>query len=62
MEDLIYNKWMTRETKRTNASGVAYFEGYYGSYKISATANGIKKTVWVDCHKGENNTVFIEIS
>ena len=62
MEDLIYNKWMTRESAVTNASGIAKFKGFYGSYKISVTANGQKKTVYVDCHKGEDNTICIGLS
>ena len=61
IEDLIYNKWMTRESTRTDGYGTAEVEGFYGSYKITATARGTKKTVYVDCHKGENNIVYIEI-
>lgn len=61
MQDLIYNKWMTRDSGRTDANGVAEFEGFYGSYKISVIANGVKKTVLVDCHKGSDNTILIEI-
>ena len=61
MEDLIYNKWMTKGTTRTNANGTAELRGFYGSYKISAIANGVKKTILVDCHKGENNTIYIEM-
>ena len=61
MEDLIYNKWMTRNSGRTDGDGVASFDGFYGSYKISVIANGVKKTVWVDCHKGNDNTVYIQM-
>ena len=61
MQDLIYNKWMTIESSRTDENGVAKFSGFYGSYKISVVANGVKKTVLVDCHKGNDNTVCIEL-
>ncbi len=61
MEDLIYNKWMTKESKRTDENGTANYRGFYGSYKISGVYNGTKKTVYVDCHKGEGNTVYIEM-
>ena len=61
MEDLIYNKWTTKDSGRTDKNGVAEFDGFYGSYKISVIANGVKKTVWVDCHKGQDNTILVEI-
>ena len=61
MKDLIYNKWMTKESSRTDKNGVAEFDGFYGSYKISVIANGVKKTVWVDCHKSQDNTVLVEM-
>ena len=61
IEDLIYNKWMTRDTARTDNYGSVSFDGFYGSYKITATARDTKKTVLVDCHKGENNIIYIEI-
>ena len=61
IEDLIYNKWMTIDSTRTDQNGYADFRGFYGSYKISVIARGVKKTVWVDCHKGEDNVIYVEM-
>lgn len=57
--DLVYNKWWTEEEGRTDESGSASFRGFYGSYYISVIAGGVKKTVAVDCFKGENNEITI---
>jgi hypothetical protein len=61
MEDLIYNKWMTRTSTVTDGNGEAEFNGFYGSYKISATVGNTQMTVLVDCHKGDENTIYINM-
>ncbi len=59
MTDLIYSKWWTKDGGRTNANGGADFRGFYGAYYVSVIANGTKKTVAVDCFRGQDNTITV---
>ncbi len=61
MQDLIYNKWWTKDSGRTNAVGSVDFRGFYGAYYVTVIAKGVKKTVAVDCFKGQENTISIVI-
>ena len=59
-EDLIYNKWWTRDAKaNTDANGKATIRGFYGDYDVTVTANGVTKTAMAAFHKGYNNTLEI---
>ncbi len=59
-EDLIYNKWWTKDAKATTgADGKATVRGFYGDYDVTVTANGKTKTVMAAYHKGYNNTLEI---
>ncbi|MBE7047394.1 MAG: hypothetical protein E7396_08310 [Ruminococcaceae bacterium] len=59
-EDLVYNKWWTKDAKATtDAEGKATVRGFYGDYDVTVTHNGITKTVETAFHKGYNNTLEI---
>ncbi|HBE00899.1 MAG: hypothetical protein A2096_01710 [Spirochaetes bacterium GWF1_41_5] len=60
-EDLVYNKWWTRDTGKTDTKGNYTTRGYYGDYTITVTKNGKTKTVDVPCRKGKNNTIIITL-
>jgi len=61
-EDLIYNKWWTKDAKaKTDANGIATIRGFYGDYDVTVTANGKTVTEMVAFHKGYNNTLEIVI-
>ena len=57
--DLVYNKWWTQEDGKTDANGTYALKGYYGDYLITATANGVSKTVDVKHYKGNTDTIEI---
>ena len=57
--DLVYNKWWTQEEGKTDANGQFTTKGYYGDYLITATANGVSKTVDVKHYKGNTDTIEI---
>ena len=59
--DLVYNKWCTQENGKTDADGVYTTKGYYGDYLITASKDGITKTVDTKCYKGNDNTVVITL-
>ncbi len=59
-EDLVYNKWWTRNAKATtDASGLAFVKGFYGDYDVTVSANGKTKTVSCAYHKGYDNCLEI---
>ena len=58
-QDLVYNKWWTREAGTTNANGEFATRGYYGDYTITAEKDGKKVSIDVPCKKGNDNTVTI---
>ena len=59
-QDLVYNKWWTRDAKATTgADGKATVRGFYGDYDVTVTHNGVTKTVEAAYHKGYNNTLEI---
>ncbi|MBE7046044.1 MAG: hypothetical protein E7396_01375 [Ruminococcaceae bacterium] len=61
-EDLIYNKWWTRDAKATtDESGKATIRGFYGDYDVTVTANGKTVIEIVAFHKGYNNTLEITV-
>lgn len=59
IEDLIYNKWWTEEEGKTDSDGRLSFNGYYGSYNISVTANGTKKIVSLDCFSDSDREIRV---
>jgi len=61
-EDLVYNKWWTREKGKTNADGKFNLRAYYGDYDITVTHNGVTKVVSVPLHKGYDNKVKITLT
>ncbi len=58
-EDLVYNKWRTREAGATDADGKYTTRGFYGDYDITVSYAGKTKTVQATCCKGQDNTVLI---
>ena len=60
-EDLVYNKWWTKETGKTNANCEFDVRGFYGDYDITVSANGKTKTVNASCYKGNDNTIIITL-
>ena len=61
-EDLVYNKWWTREKGKTNADGKFNLRAYYGDYDITVTHNGVTKVVSVPLYKGYDNKVEITLT
>ncbi|MBE7047013.1 MAG: hypothetical protein E7396_06310 [Ruminococcaceae bacterium] len=61
-EDLVYNKWWTRDAKATtDAEGKATVRGFYGDYDVTVTANGKTQTVSCAYHKGYDNVLEIVV-
>jgi len=61
-EDLVYNKWWTRNAKATtNDDGNAVINGFYGDYDVTVEANGKTVTKMVSFHKGYENVLEIVI-
>ena len=58
-EDLVYNKWWTRDSGKTNADGVYSTRGYFGDYDITVTANGQTKTADVRLYKNSDKNIVI---
>ncbi len=64
-QDLVYNKWWTRESGTTDASGKFDTRGYYGEYDITVTTeDGYSETVSAELFKNAEglNDVIIELS
>ena len=60
--DLFYNKCFTHNANvTTNSSGEGSIRGFYGSYDVTVTHNGISKTVMAAFHKGFENVLEIVI-
>jgi len=60
-EDLVYNKWWTRESGKTGEDGMYSTRGFYGEYDITVSKDGITKTVGAAFLKGKGNTVAITL-
>ena len=58
-EDLVYNKWWTREEGKTDANGVYKTRGYFGDYDIKVTANGQTKAVTAKLYKDSDKNIVI---
>ncbi|MBE7053065.1 MAG: hypothetical protein E7391_02180 [Ruminococcaceae bacterium] len=58
-EDLVYNKWWTREEGKTDANGVFSTRGYFGDYDIVVTANGKTKSVTAKLYKDSDKNIVI---
>ncbi len=58
-EDMVYNKWWTRETGSTDAAGNYATRGYFGDYEVTVTANGKTKTVDARFFKDSDKTLTI---
>lgn len=56
-EDLVYNKWWTQTGGKTDAAGRYSCCGYYGTYKITVNANGLKSEKIVNLGKSDLRTV-----
>ena len=52
-QDLVYNKWWTKENGTTNENGEFSTRGFFGDYTITAKANG--KTARCDVHLGKDD-------
>lgn len=52
-QDLVYNKWWTKEAGKTDTNGAFKTRGYYGDYTITASANG--NSAKLDVHLGKND-------
>ena len=62
-EDMVYNKWWTKDAKATTgADGKATVRGYYGDYDVTVTANGKTTTQMVAFHKGYDNVLEIVLN
>ena len=61
-QDLIYNKWWTRESLKSDENGKVSLRGFYGDYDVTVTtADGKTKTVSIPLHKGEESNFIIVI-
>ncbi len=60
-QDLIYNKWWTRDAiTTTDADGRGQVRGFYGDYDITVRVNGeVVKTEMAAFHKGYENELTI---
>lgn len=60
--DLLYNKWWTKDVKvSTNSNGEATVNGYFGDYDVTVTVNGKSVKKAVAFHKGYENVLEITI-
>ncbi len=60
-QDLVYNKWWTRESGQTGADGSYALRAFYGDYEIKVDANGQVKTVQAKVEKGADNTIVVTL-
>jgi GH35 family endo-1,4-beta-xylanase len=60
-EDLVYNKWWTREAGTTNANGEFDVRAFYGDYDITVNVGGVEKTVNVPLRKANKGTVEVVV-
>jgi len=60
-QDLLYNKWWTKENGKTNANGEFNVRGYYGDYDVTVNVNGTSKKVSAPFYKDKNNTLIITL-
>jgi len=60
-QDLVYNKWWTRESGKTDKKGKYSLRGFYGEYDITVSKDGITKTVGAAFLKGNDNTIVITL-
>ncbi len=59
-QDLVYNKWWTRNAKtKTDENGIGTIRGFYGDYKVNVKVNGKSKTYKVAFHKGYENEYVV---
>ena len=60
-EDLVYNKFMTRESGTSDSNGEYALRAFYGLYNVTASANGKTKTVKTEIKKGADNTIVVTL-
>ena len=61
-EDLVYNKWWTRDAKATtDANGKATIRGFYGDYDVTVKAKGQTKTASCAYYKGYDNILVVQL-
>jgi len=58
-QDLVYNKWWTREKGKTSSDGSFSTRGFYGDYTVKVKANGQTKKVDVSLRKADDRTVTV---
>jgi len=62
-QDLVYNKWWTREEGKTNSRGRYNLSAYYGDYDITVTTeDGYTETVSVPLYKNDEEFNLVEIT
>ncbi|MBE7054331.1 MAG: hypothetical protein E7391_08720 [Ruminococcaceae bacterium] len=61
-QDLIYNKWWTKESGKTNENGEFNVRGYYGDYDVTITVGDTVKKVSAPFYKSKDNTLVIELN
>ncbi len=62
-QDLVYNKWWTREEGKTNSRGRYNLSAYYGDYDITVTTDdGYSETVSVPLYKNDEEFNLVEIT
>ncbi len=61
-QDLVYNKWWTRDEKATtDKEGKAVINGYYGDYDVNVEVNGKTVSKMISFHKGYDNILEITV-
>lgn len=61
-QDLLYNKWWTKDAKATtNSNGEGTVNGYYGDYDVTVTVGGKETKVMAAFHKGYENVLTVVI-
>jgi len=59
LKNLITSEWRTNVSGSTASNGAYEFRGFYGSYRVTVTHNGVTKTMDVNLAKGAANNVTV---
>ena len=60
-EDMVYNKWWTRESGKTLSDGTFKTRGFFGDYDITVTKDGKTKNVSNAFYKDSEKTLVITL-
>ncbi len=60
-QDLVYNKWWTRESGKTDKNGSFSTRGFYGDYTVKVTKDGQTTAVDVPFRKGTDNKLELTL-